>query len=81
MTIFGSSKKIYKEDFKQALKKASSISKQERSYLNDVFKGDLSNGLSVYEIKKRIAKLRYNSNDCLDRNEVEQVKKKLLERF
>ena len=79
--LFGgssSSKKIYRKDFNKALRSISSISSEERKYLNEVFKSDLSDGLSEYELKSRISKLRYNTNDILDSYEVEQVKRKLL---
>ena len=71
-------KKIYRREFNQALGKISSLSSKERKYLNEVFKSDLSDGLSEYEVKQRIAKLRYNTTDSLDSYEIEQVKKKLL---
>lgn len=76
--LFGESKKIYRKDFNKALRSISDISKQERKYLNEAFKSDLANGLSGYELKQRIAKLRHISNDPLDPHEVEQVRKKLL---
>jgi len=80
-TLFGSSKNINKKKFNELLRKIPEISKQERDYLNERFKKDLSDGLTSYEIKKRIEKLRYNSGDCLDRSEVEKVRKKLLGEF
>ena len=73
-----SSKKIYRNDFNKALRSLSSISSEERKYLNEVFKSDLIDGLSEYELKKRIAKLRYNTNDPIDSGEVDQIKRKLL---
>jgi len=80
-TFFGSTKRIYRKEFNQALSKIPAISKQERDYLNEVFKTDLSDGLTSYELKQRIAKLERNSEDILDYNEVEQVKKKLIEKL
>lgn len=80
--LFGdSSKKIYKKDFNKALKQVSDISEEERKYLNEVFKKDLEDGLSVYEIKQRIEKLHHISDDPLDSGEVEQVRKKLMGEF
>lgn len=72
------SKKIYSSDFDKALRSVSSISSEERKYLNEVFKSDLTDGLSKYELKKRIEKLRYNTNDPIDSGEVDQIKRKLL---
>lgn len=82
MSIFDfftdTTKKIYRREFNRALGKASNLSKEERKYLNEVFKSDLSDGLSEYELKSRISKLRYNTTDTLDSYEIEQVRKKLL---
>ena len=82
MSIFDfltdTTKKIYRREFNQALGKVSNLSKEERGYLNEVFKSDLKDGLSEYELKSRINKLHYNTTDSLDSYEVEQVKKKLL---
>jgi len=79
--LFDSSKNINKKKFNELLRKIPEISKQERDYLNETFKKDLSDGLTGYEIKKRVEKLRYNSEDCLDRSEVKKVRKKLLGEF
>ena len=76
--LIDTTKKIYRREFNQALGKISNLSSEERKYLNEVFKSDLSDGLSEYELKQRIAKLRYNTTDSLDSYEIEQVKKKLL---
>ena len=82
MSIFDfltdTTKKIYRREFNQALGKVSNLSKEERKYLNKVFTNDLNDGLSEYELKSRINKLRYNTTDPLDSYEIEQVKKKLL---
>jgi len=82
MSIFDfltdTTKKIYRREFNQALGKVSNLSKEEKKYLNEVFKGDLNDGLSEYELRQRINKLRYNATDPLDSYDVEQVKKKLL---
>ena len=80
-TMFGQSKKISRRNFNKAIRSISSISNEERKYLNQAFNTDLSDGLSLYELKQRIGKLRYNQKDPLDYYEVEQVKKKLLEEF
>lgn len=78
--LFGDGgKKIYRKDFNKALRSLSDISKEERKYLNEVFKSDLADGLTSYELKQRIEKLRHIPDDPLDSYEVEQVKKKLLE--
>lgn len=75
----GDSKKIYQGQFNQALRSISDISEEERKYLNEVFSNDLKDGLTGYELKQRIEKLRYKTDDILDPYEVEKVKKKLME--
>lgn len=79
--LFGESEKIYKIEFNEALRKLPDISKEEREYLNEVFANDLKDGLTQYELKQRIEKLRRNYNDILEPEEVEQVKNKLLGKF
>ncbi len=72
------SKKIYRKEFNKALRNISTISSEERKYLNEVFKSDLNDGLSEYELKSRISRLRHNAYDSLDSYEIDQVRKKLL---
>lgn len=76
-SLFGESKRIYRRDFNKALKNLPTISRDERKYLNQVFKKDLGDGLTGYELKKRIQQLRHNTTDSLKPYEVEQIKKKL----
>ena len=77
-TLFGSSKKIYRGEFNRALSKISDLSSEEKRYLNDVFKNDLIDGLSEYELRQKIEQLRHKPDDCLDYWEIEQVKRKLM---
>lgn len=79
--LFGESEKVYKKEFNEALRQLPNISNEERQYLNEVFAEDLENGLTEYELKQRIEKLRKDYNDILESEEVEQVKKKLLGRL
>ncbi len=77
--LFGDdTKRIYRNEFNKALGQISDISKEERYYLNEVFKGDLADGLTAYELKQRIERLRHNPDDSLEPHEVEKVRKKLL---
>jgi len=77
--LFGDdTKRIYRNEFNKALGQISDISKEERDYLNEVFKSDLADGLTGHELKQRIEKLRHNPNDSLEPHEVEQVRRKLL---
>ena len=79
--FFGEDEKIYKEEFDKTLRSLSDISKEEREYLNEVFANDLKDGLTKYELRDRIAKLRRNYEDVLESDEIEVVKKKLLGKF
>ena len=85
MSIFGilfdSSKKIYRRDFENALRKIPELSDKERAYVSGVFQDSLRDGLSKDELKKEISRLRHNSNDPLDSFEVEKIKKKLMTYF
>ena len=71
-------KKINHAEFKKALRELSDISDKERNYLEEVFKNDLSDGLTQSELRRRIEQLSHNYSDELDYWEVEHVKKKLL---
>ena len=79
--LLGSSKKIYREKFENALRDIPELSDKERAYVSSVFQGALKGGLSKFEIKKEIGRLRYKPDDPLDSFEVERIKKKLMEYF
>ncbi len=79
--IFDRSKKIYREKFENALRNIPELSDKERAYVKDVFQGALKGGLSKFELKKEIGRLRYKPDDPLDSFEVEKIKKKLMEYF
>jgi hypothetical protein len=79
--FFSSSKKISRDEFKKILQTIPQLSNKERAYVNGVFQDSLKDGLSKYELKKEIQRLRHNSNDPLDSYEVEKIKKKLMERL
>ncbi|MBL7155247.1 MAG: hypothetical protein ISS88_01955 [Candidatus Portnoybacteria bacterium] len=79
--ILDSSKKIYRREFDKALRKIPELSDKERAYVSDVFQDSLRNGLSKFELKKEIGRLRYKPDDPLDSFEVEKIKNKLMEYF
>lgn len=86
MSIFdllfpGSSKKIYREDFKQTLRKIPELSDDERAYVEQSFANDLEGGLSEFELKERCRRLMYHPGDILESSEVEKIKEKLLSHF
>ncbi|NQV00669.1 MAG: hypothetical protein HQ537_00905 [Parcubacteria group bacterium] len=81
MGFFSSSKKIYRDDFKKTLRKIPQLSPNERHYVEGVFSDSLKDGLSEYEMKKEISRLKRVSGDPLDSFEIDKLKKKLLEHF
>ena len=78
---FFSSKKIYRDDFKKTLRKIPQLSPNEQNYVEGIFNDSLKDGLSEYEIKKEISRLKCVSGDSMDSFEIEKLKKKLLEHF
>jgi len=79
--LLDSTKKISRADFEKALRNIPELSEKERAYVKGVFQDSLKNGLSKYEIKKEISRLRHNPNDPLDSFEVGKIKKKLTGHF
>jgi len=78
MGLFSSSgKKINRDEFKKVLHSIPELSDIERSYTEGIFQDSLKDGISKEELKKEIYRLKRNSNDPLDSNEVEKLKKKL----
>ena len=85
MSIFdiftNTTKKISRQDFEKMLRKIPELSDKERAYVEGVFQKALKDGLSKYELKKEISRLKHNSSDPSDAFEVEKIRKKLLEYF
>jgi len=85
MSIFDifteTTKKISRRDFEKSLWEIPELSDQERAYIEGVFQQALKDGLSEYELKREISRLKYNPNDSLDSFEVEKIKKKLRQYF
>ena len=79
-TIFGidNGKKIYRKEFEQAIGSLPNISYEEQEYLKGVFSDVLEDGITGVELKRKITMLEHNSNDLLNQQEVESVKRKLL---
>lgn len=77
----GSSKKIYREDFRKALRQISDLSDKERAYVEEAFRGVLDGGLSKFEIQERCKNLMHKIGDQLEPFEVEKIKEKLLSHF
>ncbi len=74
-------KRIYKYEFNDILHNLADISQKEREYLNQIFASDLIDGLTEFELREKINKLSYNQGDVLDQWELEEVKRKILEKF
>ncbi len=79
--IFGSGKKISRLDFEKALRNIPELSDRERAYVSGIFQDSLKSGLSKFELKKEISRLRHKPDDLLDSFEVEKIKQKLMAYF
>jgi len=74
-------KRIYRYEFNKILQSLSNISQKEREYLNQVFSNDLVDGLTEFELREKINKLSHNQKDVLDKWEIGDVKRKILEKM
>jgi len=72
-------KRIYKYDFNQLLMYIPEISPKEREYLVQFFANDLVDGLTEFELRKKIEKLKFDQKDQIDTWEAEKVKQKVLD--
>jgi hypothetical protein len=77
----GGGDRVHKKEFNQALGQIPEISREEKNYLNEVFKKDLEDGITKEEMKNKIRELNVNYEDDLDAREVKQIKQKFLGRF
>ena len=77
--LFDTNKKIYRRDFEKFLRDIPELSDTERSYIEGVFQDSLKDGLTEYELKKEIERLRNNPNDEIDSFEIGKIKEKLTE--
>jgi len=73
-----SDKRIYKDEFNKILSSISDISDEEKHHLLDVFAPYLVNGLTAWELKEKIASLKFDKKDNLEEHELEKVKNKIL---
>lgn len=76
-----SSKKIYRDDFRAALRMISELSDSERAYVEESFNKELKDGLSKFELKTRCTHLMHKSGDNLESSEIKKIKEKLLKYF
>lgn len=79
--LFDTNKKIYRKDFEQLVRNIPELSDIERSYIEGVFQDSLKDGLTKYELKEEIRKLKNNPNDEIDSFEIEKIKNKLIEKL
>lgn len=70
--------RIYKNEFDKILSFMPEISLDERRYLYQAFSNELSDGMTEWELRNKINKLRFNKNDIIEEQELERIKKKLL---
>jgi hypothetical protein len=76
--MFQEKKRIYRAEFEELLRFVPDISPEEKKYLNQVFARDLIDGLTEFEIRRKIEGLKFDYKDQIDQWEAERVKQKLL---
>lgn len=81
MVLFDYSKKVYRDDFRKALRRIPELSDKERAYVEKAFSGALGGGLSEFEIKSRCSQLMHKTGDLLEPSEVRKIREKLLKYF
>ncbi|MFH1968630.1 MAG: hypothetical protein ABIJ84_04545 [bacterium] len=74
-------RRIYKYEFNEILKHIPEISQKEREYLNEAFANDLVDGLTEWELRQKIEKLKFGENDPINKWDAEKVKAKMLEKM
>ena len=70
--------RIYKYEFDKILSLMPEISLEERRYLYQAFSAELADGMTEWELRDKINKLRFNREDNIEEWELEKLKKKLL---
>ena len=70
--------KIYKGEFIKILMKVFPYSDKDRQYLMTIFEHDLVDGLTKFEIKQKLAQVKYNYNDPVYSGEADKIRNKLL---
>lgn len=77
--------RIYKDEFHKLLNQISSLSLKEKDYLHKTFEPSMNDGLDAWELKQKISSLKFNQaykygeQGHLEANELEEVKRKLLD--
>jgi hypothetical protein len=74
-------KRINRFEFNEILRNLVNISPKEREYLNNAFSQELLDGIDEWELKNKISKLYYNQEDGITPAELDQIKRKILEKF
>ena len=77
--------RIFKEEFHKIVNNIPSLSQKEKDYLHHTFQSSLDNGLDEWELKQKITNLKFNQaykygeQGHLETDELESVKRKLLD--
>jgi len=74
-------KRINRFEFNEILRNLPNVSQKEREYLNKAFSQELLDGIDEWELKNKISKLYYNQTDGINQAELEQIKRKILEKI
>jgi len=77
--------RIFKDEFHKILNNIPSLSPKEKDYLHQTFQHSLNDGLDAWELRQKISSLKlnqaykYGEQGHLESNELEDVKRKLLD--
>jgi len=77
--LFSSSKRISRAKLEKLLRRISILELSEREYVKGLFSQYNTGGISKFEVKEAVRKLKMDSTDKIDRNEAEAIKRELLE--
>ena len=71
--------RIYKYEFDKIIKRTLGITSKERAYLDEVFAGNLSGGLTVAGLKIKIEELRYSKENIVSQHRLGKIKENIID--
>jgi hypothetical protein len=74
-----SDKIIKRDELNVLLQQIFPFNENHRNYVKKIFENDLIDGISEYDLRDKVSKMKYNQHDEIDEQEAERIKNKLLE--
>jgi hypothetical protein len=74
-----SDKLINRYELNVLLEQIFPFNEKDRNYVKKIFENDLADGISEYDLRDKVQKMKYDQNDEIDENEAERIKNKILE--